>query len=137
MRNNEHPNGPRSTRPLSPHLQIYKPQLTSMLSIGHRLTGIILSFGFVILVAWLMALASGPANYEMFADCAKSIPGQIVLIGLSLAFFYHLCMGIRHLLWDSGHFLDLPDVYKTGRLAVGTALALTVILWLKIYGVGL
>jgi succinate dehydrogenase / fumarate reductase cytochrome b subunit len=127
----------KSTRPLSPHLQIYRPQLTSMLSILHRMTGVGLSFGFIVLVGWLAALANGPETYGSFVSYASSWLGQAVLFGLSAAFFYHLCNGIRHLLWDSGLSLDLPEVYKTGRIVMAATVVLTAVLWLKIYGVGL
>jgi succinate dehydrogenase / fumarate reductase cytochrome b subunit len=120
---------------LSPHLQIYKPQITSVLSITHRLTGIVLSFGLIILVAWLTALASGPDAYGELLICAQSIIGQVILAGLTFAFFFHLCCGIRHLLWDAGYFLELKDVYKTGRIVIAATFVLTAIVWLKIYGV--
>jgi succinate dehydrogenase / fumarate reductase cytochrome b subunit len=122
---------------LSPHIQIYKPQLTSALSILHRISGVVLSGGFVILTLWLVALAGGPESYATFSSNAQSLLGQIVLFGLSLAFFYHLCAGIRHLLWDAGLFLELPEVYKTGRIVIGASILLTLILWLRIYGVSL
>ena len=128
--------GPKA-RPLSPHLQIYKPQLTSMLSITHRITGVGLVVGIAVFVAWLACLASGPEAYNNFASCLRPWYGQIFLIGLSFAFFFHLCTGIRHLLWDCGLFLDIPGVYKTGRIAIGFALLLTLITWLQIYGVSL
>jgi succinate dehydrogenase / fumarate reductase cytochrome b subunit len=127
----------KTARPLSPHLQIYKPQITTSLSILHRITGVGLAFGFFVLVGWLVALAGGPESYGLFTACAQSIPGKIVLFGLTLAFFYHLCNGIRHLLWDIGLYLELPEVYKTGRIVVGATVILTAIVWLKIYGVGL
>ena len=108
-----------------------------MLSIMHRITGAALSGGLVILVAWLASLASGPESYATFVGYAQTIVGQIILVGLSFAFCYHLCSGIRHLLWDSGFFLDIKEVYKTGRIVVLAALLLTAIIWLKIYGVSL
>jgi succinate dehydrogenase / fumarate reductase, cytochrome b subunit len=127
----------KSNRPLSPHLQVYKPQLTSILSIIHRMTGVALSFGAVIFVVWLVSLASGPESYASFVGYAGSLVGQIILFGLTFSFFYHFCCGIRHLLWDAGYFLELKDVYKTGRIVVGVSLVLTLIVWLKVYGVSL
>lgn len=123
----------QKTRPLSPHLLIYKPQLTSGLSIFHRITGVGLSFGFIIFVWWLAALARGPETYIFFTSCADSIVGQIILFGMTAAFFYHLCCGIRHLLWDAGWFLELKDVYKTGYLVLAATFILTALVWLKVW----
>jgi succinate dehydrogenase / fumarate reductase cytochrome b subunit len=119
-------------RPLSPHLQVYRPQLTSILSILHRITGCGLSFGFIVFVAWLAALARGPEAYASFTSCADSVVGQIILFGLTVAFFYHFCNGIRHLLWDAGWGLELPEVYKTGYIVLGATAVLTAIVWLKV-----
>ena len=122
-------------RPLSPHLSIYKPQLTSILSILHRMTGVALAFGLVIFVWWLVSLASGPESYAKFVSCAQSVAGQIVLFGLTVAFFYHLSCGIRHLLWDTGVFLEIRETYKTGRIVLAATVIMTTIVWLKAYGV--
>jgi succinate dehydrogenase / fumarate reductase cytochrome b subunit len=124
-------------RPLSPHIQIYKPQLTSILSISHRLTGVALSVGLIIFVAWLAALADGFENYTAFTGYLHSILGQLVLFGMTIAFFFHLCCGIRHLLWDCGLFLEIKEVYNTGYIALGAAVVLTAIVWLRVYGVGI
>jgi len=124
-------------RPLSPHLQIYKPQITSSLSILHRIAGIGLAFGLVILVSWLAAIAGGSETYASFAALAQTTIGQIILFALTLGFFAHLCFGIRHLFWDIGKYLEIKDVYKTGRIAILSALLLTAIVWLKVYGVTL
>lgn len=132
----EMPKG-RKPRPLSPHLQVYKPQITSVLSILHRATGVALCGGVMIFALWLAALAGGPESYNDFTAVARTWPGQIILLGISFAFFYHLCTGIRHLFWDAGMFLELSEVYKSGRLAVAAAVLLTAVTWLKIYGVGL
>ena len=131
------PTAELKARPLSPHLQIYKPQLTSGLSILHRMTGVALSFGLLVLVAWLVALAGGSENYAVFTTYAGTLLGQIILFGLTVAFFFHLCCGIRHLLWDAGLFLDIKGAYKTGYLALAACLVLTAIVWLNIYGVSL
>ena len=101
-------------RPLSPHLQIDRPQLTSVLSILHRATGILISAGAVILVWWLVALASGPESYAFLSVLIGSVPGRLLLFGWTLCFFYHLANGIRHLWWDTGRGLDLPSVYHSG-----------------------
>jgi succinate dehydrogenase / fumarate reductase cytochrome b subunit len=116
-------------RPLSPHLQIYRWQLTSVLSILHRATGIALSAGGVLLVWWLVATASGLDAYEGIEDFLGSWLGLLLLFGWSMSLFYHLCNGIRHLVWDAGHALDLKSVYIGGWIVVGTAGVLTLIAW--------
>ena len=126
---------PPKPRPLSPHLTIYRPQMTSVLSILHRGTGVALGLGAVIFVVWLASLAGGAESYTNFLSYAHTIPGQVVLVGLSIAFFYHFCCGIRHLLWDAGYFLELPDVYKTGKIVLALTVLFTAVFWLKIYGV--
>ena len=114
-------------RPLSPHLQIYRPQLTSVLSILHRLTGLALGLGAVVMVWWLHALAAGPESYARFQGALGSWLGLVVLFGFTFALFYHLCNGIRHLAWDLGYGLELDWVYRTGWAVVATSAALTVI----------
>lgn len=124
-----------AARPLSPHLQIYKPQLTSVLSILHRMTGIGLSLALPALVAWLVALSMGGEVYEIFIACAASPVGKLLLMGWSWAFCYHLCTGIRHLIWDTGRGLELKQVYRGGYIALGVSTLLTAVLWLSIlYG---
>ncbi len=118
-----------NNRPLSPHLQIYRPQLTSVLSITHRMTGIVLSAGLVVLVAWLLALASGPQAYDRVNALLFSIPGLILMLIWTQALFYHLLNGIRHLLWDAGWLLDLSKAYASGWAVVTVSLVLTIIVW--------
>jgi succinate dehydrogenase / fumarate reductase cytochrome b subunit len=121
-------------RPLSPHLQIYRWQLTSVLSILHRATGIALAVGTLFLVCWLIAAASGPEAYERLQGFNGSWLGLLLLLGWSFALFYHLCNGIRHLGWDSGWGLDLPTTYKTGWTVVAASAALTLIAWILGFG---
>lgn len=116
-------------RPLSPHLQVYKIQLTSLLSILHRATGIVLYGGAVFCALWFLALAEGPATYGIMSTLLHHPMGLIMLMGLSFSFFYHLCNGMRHLLWDAGYGYDLPDVYKTGWIVVGFSTLLTGLAW--------
>lgn len=113
------------SRPLSPHLQIYKPQLTSGMSIFHRFTGIGLSLGLPVFVLWLVLLSGEQTTYDRFVKLAHSLPAQIALLGWIWAFFFHLCTGIRHLLWDAGYFLKIKDVYKTGYIALAVSTLLT------------
>jgi len=120
-------------RPLSPHLQIYRWQLTSVLSILHRLTGIALAVGAVLLVSWFGSAADGSAPFVQFQRFLGSPFGLILLFGCSVAFFYHLCNGIRHLWWDTGHGLELKSVYASGWTVLIATAVLTVIVW----GVGL
>jgi succinate dehydrogenase / fumarate reductase, cytochrome b subunit len=123
----------KRARPLSPHLQVYKPQITSVLSIIHRATGIALAVGTVLLTAWVVLVAVGPEAYEGFAGFLGSWFGKLLLLGWSVALFYHLLNGIRHLFWDAGYGFELPTVQTTGYVVlIGTAV-LTVLAW----GVGL
>jgi succinate dehydrogenase / fumarate reductase cytochrome b subunit len=117
-------------RPLSPNMQIYRPQLTSVLSIVNRITGVILSVLGVGLVAWLVAAAAGPEAYAGFRDIVASWPGQIVLFGGSFAFFLHLTGGIRHLVWDSGRGFQLGTIYRSGWLVITASVVLTVATWI-------
>ncbi|MBL4773435.1 MAG: succinate dehydrogenase, cytochrome b556 subunit [Alcanivoracaceae bacterium] len=118
-----------STRPLSPHLQVYKMPLSAKLSILHRLTGLALSAGAVVLVFWLFSLAyvsnSAVAIYTFFG----STVGKITLMAWTFAFFYHFCNGIRHLFWDVGRGYEISTVNKSGIFALIVALLLTVVVW--------
>ena len=116
-------------RPLSPHLQIYRWQLTSVLSILHRVTGVALTVGTILLVWWLVAAANGPESFESAQWFLGSWLGLLLLFGWSVALFYHLCNGLRHLWWDTGSGLDLRSVYASGwAVLVGTAI-LTILAW--------
>jgi succinate dehydrogenase / fumarate reductase cytochrome b subunit len=117
-------------RPISPHLQIYRWQLTSVLSILHRTAGVVLSAGAILLVWWLVAAASGPETYEGVENFLGSWIGLLVLFGWTTALFYHLCNGIRHLVWDTGQALDLKSTYLGGWLVVGATAVLTVATWI-------
>ncbi|QXM23500.1 succinate dehydrogenase, cytochrome b556 subunit [Elioraea tepida] len=122
-------------RPLSPHLQVYRPQITSVLSISHRFSGIALAVGTFLLVSWLLAAADGP---DAFADAQAflgSFLGRLMLFGWTLALFYHFCNGIRHLAWDLGHGYDLESVTRSGWFTVGAAIGLTLLAWVLGYAV--
>ena len=123
-----------SKRPLSPHLQIYKPQLTSVLSIVHRASGVFISLAIPFLVYWIWALGQGPDGYESSRDFFGSFIGRTLLLGWSFAFFYHLCNGLRHLVWDVGRGFDLASVYRGGWLVVAASIAMTMITWVIAYG---
>jgi succinate dehydrogenase / fumarate reductase cytochrome b subunit len=117
-------------RPLSPHIQIYRPQLTSVMSITHRLTGLALSAGSPILVLWLVQLAAGPRAYEVTEAFWHSWLGLALLFGWTFSFFYHLCNGIRHLFWDIGIGFDLGAIYTSGWVVLIVSGILTVLCWL-------
>ena len=125
----------QAQRPLSPHLQIYKPQLTSLLSITHRLTGVFLTFGTVLLVYWLYSIAAGEASYAVSMAVLASFPGRLLLLFCTFSLFYHLANGIRHLAWDTGNGFELESVYRTGQFVLVTAGALTLITWIIAYSV--
>jgi succinate dehydrogenase / fumarate reductase cytochrome b subunit len=124
---------PSVNRPLSPHLQVYRPQLTSMMSISHRLTGLALSVGTIFLIWQLFAAASGPGEYAFFQMLAGSWVGLLLLLGWSFALFYHLANGIRHLAWDAGYGFSLPQTYRSGWLVIAIAIALTIMAWVGAY----
>jgi succinate dehydrogenase / fumarate reductase cytochrome b subunit len=116
-------------RPLSPNVQIYRPQLTSVLSILNRITGNILSACAVVLVIWLVAAATGPRAYTAVQGAIASGIGQIMLLGATFAFFLHLCGGIRHLVWDTVHGFELRSIYLSGWVVVAASIALTMAAW--------
>lgn len=116
-------------RPKSPNVQIYRPQLTSVLSILNRITGSILSACAVVLVLWLIAAATGPQAYGAVQGAIASWIGQIVLFGATFAFFLHLCGGIRHLVWDTVHGFELRSIYISGWVVVAASVAFTLAAW--------
>ena len=118
-------------RPLSPFMigPYYKPQMTSMLSIVHRLTGLALSFGAMLLVVWLICLASGSESYANLAPHLGAWYGMALLVAFTWALLYHLCNGIRHLMWDLGKGLDMPTAEKTGWGVIFASIALTAAVW--------
>lgn len=123
-------------RPLSPHLQIYKWQVQMMSSILHRITGIALSVGTLLLIWGLVALAGGEGSYANFKSYAGSIGGTIILILWSLALFYHLCNGIRHLLQDAGAGYAIPQFVRSSWLSIIGAVVLTAIVWIWVFVFG-
>ena len=119
-------------RPLSPHLQVYRPQITSVLSILHRIAGVALSVGTLLLTWWLVAAASGEGAYRAAAWFIGSWLGVLLLIGWTAALWYHFCNGIRHLAWDAGRGFELADAHRSGKLVVGAAAALTLLTWIVV-----
>jgi succinate dehydrogenase / fumarate reductase cytochrome b subunit len=120
-------------RPRSPHLQIYRWPVTMLTSILHRMTGVAMGAGLVLVAWWLIATASGPSAYADFMSCAGSIPGRLVLFALSLSLIYHLLNGIRHLVWDVGAGFEKHSAERAGRLVIGLAVVLTLAIWAWAY----
>lgn len=120
-------------RPISPHLQIYKPQISSVLSILHRATGIALGAGLLLLAWWLVGAASGPGPFAVVHGFIGSWLGRLIMLGFTWAFFYHLLNGIRHLGWDMLYGLDLPTMTKTGWMTVYGSAGLTILCWIAAY----
>jgi len=123
-------------RPLSPHLQVYRPQLTSVLSISHRASGIVLAAGTLGLAVWLVALAAGPAAYARVMAVLGSVPGRIALFVFTLALFYHLCNGVRHLFWDAGYGFEIETVYTSGKAVLAASVVLTILTWVVALATG-
>lgn len=113
MADNPQKNGARE-RPLSPHLTIYRWQVTMIASITHRLTGIALAVGVVVLAWWLVAISNGPESYELFLETAGSPLGLLALFGFTWALAFHLLNGVRHLAWDLGYGFNKHTATQTG-----------------------
>ena len=123
---------PRRTveRPLSPHLGIYRPMMNMMMSMAHRLTGIALFFGTLLLTWWLLAAASGPTSYARVQGFMGSIVGMLILFGYTWALIHHMLGGIRHLIWDTGRgFGPVEREWLTMATLVGS-IGLTLLVWI-------
>ena len=118
-------------RPLSPHLQVYRWQMTSVLSILHRCTGLFLILGTVMIAFWVIALALGNNIFDSYQAWLGSPLGKMLLFGWSFSLFYHWANGIRHLLWDAGWGYEIERVYLTGWIVVLVSVILTGSLWLS------
>jgi succinate dehydrogenase / fumarate reductase cytochrome b subunit len=117
-------------RPMSPHLQVYKLPLTAKLSVLHRGTGAILFFGFILLSILLVLAMSGAESWSYAQAFLSSWLGYLALLGFSFSLYYHLCNGIRHLLWDIGYGFSLEQTQKSGLYVIAAAIGLTVLTWL-------
>lgn len=120
-------------RPLSPHLQIYRPMLTMMMSIAHRITGASLAIGFGLLAWWLIALAAGPQQFWHAEAFFASILGRLLLFLFSWALILHMLGGIRHLIWDTGTALDKKSIEIFAWATLLGSIALTILLWIAGY----
>jgi succinate dehydrogenase / fumarate reductase, cytochrome b subunit len=125
---------PTRERPLSPHLQVYRWQITMTMSILHRASGLVLVAGAFALAWWLLAVADGGPSYARAAECLASPLGLLALAVFSLALVYHLLNGIRHLLWDFGWGFEIPEVYRSGYAVAGLTVVLTAAIWLVALG---
>jgi succinate dehydrogenase / fumarate reductase cytochrome b subunit len=114
-------------RPLSPHLQVYRPMYTMALSISHRITGVALSVAFLAFAWWLVALAVGPEYFARVSGILGSPVGLVILAGFALAYWYHFCAGIRHLVFDTGRMLEKPQARQSGLVVIVATLVLTAI----------
>ena len=123
-------------RPISPHIGIYRKQISSVLSILHRLTGCALYVGTAVIVFWLWTAAYTPNYYGAMHDLLASLVGQLLLIGWTVAFYYHFANGIRHLFWDTGRGFTLPVMARSGWSVLLFTLVMTALTWGAIYSGG-
>ena len=121
-----------ASRPLSPHLQVYRWYFTMALSITHRITGGALTVGLIFFSWWLLALATGPDSFATVQAVMGSFLGILVLLGFTLALWYHLLNGIRHLVWDGGYMIDKVSAHQTGVWLVIGTITLTILTWIVI-----
>ena len=116
-------------RPMSPHLSVWRWHITMATSIAHRVTGVALYVGALIAAAWAVALAGGPQAYAAFQALLGSPLGLVVMFGLTVSFFYHLANGVRHLVWDAGHGLDVKSANASAAFVFAFAAAASVAVW--------
>ena len=120
----------KENRPLSPHLTIYKPQITSVLSISHRITGIIQSFGLVLIFILILLIMTKKENYLFVESFLQSLFGKTFFILYTFSLLYHILNGIRHLIWDLGFGFDLKNVNLTGYSIIFLSIFLNLMLWI-------
>ena len=119
-----------SNNPLSPHLQIYRWQVSSLLSITHRISGVINLLALIFILFWLLVLSFGENNYELFLIAINSFFGKFILIGFTWSMSFHLLSGIRHLVWDLGYGFEIKTANISGVIVVIFSLVLTILFWL-------
>lgn len=122
-----------ANRPLSPHLQIYRPMLTTLMSIAHRISGAANAVGFLLLAWWLVAIAEGPNSYAKVERFYASIPGRVLLFLFTWSLIHHMLGGIRHLIWDTGRALDKASIEVLAWLTIISSTALTILVWVAGY----
>ena len=124
-----------SKNPLSPHLQIYRWHISSLLSITHRISGVINLLSLILIFFWLIALSLGESNYESFLLIINSFIGKFILIGFTWSMSFHLLSGLRHLIWDLGYGFEIQTANISGIIVIISSLALTIIFWLFARGI--
>ena len=127
------PVSPEASRPVSPHLQIYRPMLTMMMSIMHRITGAGLYFGTILLAWWLIAASTDARAFDTANGVLMSFPGRIVLFGFTWALFHHLFGGIRHFIWDTGRGMEHPEREYLAQATLIGGFVLSVAVWVIAY----
>jgi len=120
----------KNTGPLSPHIQIYKWQFSSLLSITHRLTGAINTAGFFLIVLWILSLALGPEYYNFYQKFLRSFIGKFILVGFTWSFVYHMFNGIRHLAWDFGYGYEIKIANLSGIIVLFLSILTTFFIWI-------
>ena len=123
-----------SSNPLSPHLQIYRWHISSLLSITHRISGIINLLALILIFFWLIVLSSGESDYELFLSIINSFFGKFILIGFTWSMIFHILSGARHLAWDLGYGFEIKTANISGAVVIILSLLLTVIFWLLARG---
>ena len=116
--------------PLSPHLQIYRWHISSLLSITHRISGVINLLALILIFFWLLVLSLGESNYELFLLIINSFFGKFILIGFTWSMIFHLLSGIRHLAWDLGYGFEIKTANISGIIVIIFSLVATIIFWL-------
>ena len=119
-----------SKNPLSPHLQIYRWHISSLLSITHRISGVINLLASILIFFWLLLLSLGESNYELFLLIINSFFGKFILIGFTWSMSFHILSGIRHLVWDLGYGFEIKTANISGIIVIICSLVLTIIFWL-------
>ena len=119
-----------SKNPLSPHIQIYRWHISSLLSITHRISGVVNLLALILIFFWLVTLSLGPSNYESFLLIINSFIGKFILIGFTWSMSFHLLSGIRHLVWDLGYGYEIKTANISGIIVIISSLILTIIFWL-------
>ena len=117
-------------RPLSPHLQVFRPLITMMMSIAHRITGAALYFGTLLVAWWLIAAASGPDYFALVDGFFGSFFGRLILFGYTWALIHHMLGGLRHFVWDTGAGLDLPSANRMAWASIAGSVGLTILIWI-------
>ena len=121
--------------PISPHLQVYRWHISSLLSITHRISGVINLLALILIFSWLLVLSFDEGNYELFLLIINSFFGKFILIGFTWSMSFHILSGMRHLAWDLGYGFEIKTAHISGIIVIISSLILTIILW--VFGRGL